>query len=373
MPESVIFDIRFLESFHGVIKRLVTLNLDNKKVRKYIYEEFQFWLDPLQDGSGKHAVDGFRIDHMMDDLDLKGKLVNLLSGFWRPLILGLKERNPDLKILGEQGDWLSYGEEYFIKAGVDYMFAFNMKIAITAFDKQQIIHHAKNMIDANNGSGRQALFIENHDTNRFASDVQNHSLKIRIGAALNLLLKGIPCIYYGQELGMMGVGGFEAYGLTDGNDIPRREAFPWFSKVKKDGVALWYEKSGPWWEDSCLHDDDGISVEEQYYNSGSLLNFYKCLIKLRKDHPAIAFGTILFFENNNPHVLTFGRKFEDQVIYVNINLNEYEEKLALNKKAIQVLKEGAVIFNQEHNYWDKHENQFSMSPYGIFVIKAPLS
>jgi len=55
---------------------------------------------------------------------------------------------------------------------------------------------------------------------------------------------GIPLIYYGQELGMLGAGGFGKYGNTDANDIPRREAFEWYQTVEGNGMALWYKNSG---------------------------------------------------------------------------------------------------------------------------------
>ena len=73
----------------------------------------------------------------------------------------------------------------------------------------------------------QIVFIENHDLDRSATVLNNVS-KEKAAAAILLLIGGIPSIYYGQELGMFGKGGFGIYGNTDGNDIPRREAFEWY-------------------------------------------------------------------------------------------------------------------------------------------------
>ncbi len=59
----------------------------------------------------------------------------------------------------------------------------------------------------------------------FASVVAGDRAKEKIGAAFDLLLRGTPLIYYGQELGMRGKQN-PSWG-TDANDIPVREAFRW--------------------------------------------------------------------------------------------------------------------------------------------------
>src|SRR5690606_9630206 len=96
---------------------------------------------------------------------------------------------------------------------------------------------------------------------RFSTSVGDDPDKLRVGAALNLLLPGIPSIYYGQEIGMRGSAG--QYGPTDGNEIPVREAFEWYADTTGPGMALWYRNTGPWWTDSRLRPNDGISVAEQ--------------------------------------------------------------------------------------------------------------
>jgi hypothetical protein len=99
-----------------------------------------------------------------------------------------------------------------------------------------------------------------------------------VGAALNLLLKGIPLIYYGQELGMEGRQ-FRGWN-SDANDIPVREAFPWTSAVGP-GMAVWYKDSGPWWTQSPLARGGYVSLEAEAKDPGSLLAYYRGLIARR--------------------------------------------------------------------------------------------
>jgi glycosidase len=122
---------------------------------------------------------------------------------------------------------------------------------------------------------------------RFASAVDRNPAKLRVGAAFNLLIGGIPSIYYGQELGMFGKGGFGRFGKTDGNDIPQREAFEWFRADSGRGMALWYKNTGPWWDSTNLKPDDGVSLEEEQHDAGSLWNFYRTLIHLHTSNAAL--------------------------------------------------------------------------------------
>ncbi|MCB0845753.1 MAG: alpha-amylase, partial [Bacteroidetes bacterium] len=247
-PETIIFGLDSLEGFDGKKLAITTVNLKNEKVKNYMKNLFLYWVDPNQDGDFSDGVDGFRIDHMMDDLDWKGKFTNLFTDFWNPIFKACRAVNPELKIIAEQANWNDYGHDYFTEAEVDMTFAFGVKNAITIMDKNRIMgKYDSTFMDLPAGKN-QIIFLENHDTNRFAEDVESNSGKLQIGAALNILLKGVPLIYYGQELGMTGKGGFQAFGMTDGNDIPRREAFEWEAEVDADGHAIWYKDTGPWWD-----------------------------------------------------------------------------------------------------------------------------
>ncbi|MFT3705921.1 MAG: alpha-amylase family glycosyl hydrolase [Agriterribacter sp.] len=327
IPSTIIFDTNGLEGYNGVYKRITTVNLLNKGVQDYMRTLFLQWIDPLGDGSFIYGADGFRLDHMMDMLDNKPQLSNLFSAFWKPLITDLKKVNPALLFIAEQTDWGSYGDDYIARVGADRVFAFPLREAILSFNKEKIINIAEKTFKLTVNPDQQIVFIENHDTHRFATLVENNISKMKIGATLNLLIGGTPAIYYGQEIGMQGSGGFGKYGNSDGNDIPRREAFKWNKKVQQKGMALWYENSGPWWNDTNLHDDDGISVEEQKDKLDSLWNFYEELITLKKENPALANGEYRTVKNNSPNILTFVRTKDDNMVLVLVNLSQHNEKV----------------------------------------------
>ena len=45
--------------------------------------------------------------------------------FWKPLFDELRQKDPTVRLIGEQANWSDYGEAYFTEADIDYMFAFN--------------------------------------------------------------------------------------------------------------------------------------------------------------------------------------------------------------------------------------------------------
>src|SRR6185312_5557499 len=145
---------------------------------------FKFWVDPNNDGNFDDGVDGFRLDHMMDDLD--GKLPGLFAKFWRPLLGRLRKINPKLNIVAEQANWGSLGQDYFKNGGVDRVFAFRLAFAIRSFKKDQLVAAADSTFLATPKGKQQVVFIENHDTPRFSYGVKGDADKLKIGAALNL-------------------------------------------------------------------------------------------------------------------------------------------------------------------------------------------
>ncbi len=342
-PESIIFNLTELNSYDGKVIKVCTTDLYNANVRDYHYRLFKYWVDPNNDGDFEDGIDGFRIDHIMDDLDWKGKLTELLSNFWKPLFAELRAINPDIIIIGEQAEW-GYGEEYFIKADLNAVFAFPLSQAIRKFDSKKIQQQWLKTSQITPGDKYQFIFIENHDMPRIASVLDRNLSKLKVCAALNLLLKGVPIIYYGQEIGMAGANGLGKFGATDGNDIPVREAFEWYAAIEGKGMALWYKNTGPWWDQSFLKDHDGISLEEQQADPNSLWHHYKNLIALRKANRAIQTGGIQFLDDSNDRVLSFLRWNEAQAILALINLGEKEESIRIDTSKLPVTIPKAEIF-----------------------------
>ncbi|MBL7818957.1 MAG: DUF3459 domain-containing protein [Saprospiraceae bacterium] len=355
-PATMVFGLRELPSYDGSFIKVTTVNLKSKKVLDYNTKLFSYFIDPNKDGQFDDGADGFRLDHAMDNLDFKPQLTNLFADFWVPLITNLKKVNPKIKIIAEQSDWKDYGFTYFEKAKVDRMFGFGLQEAILSFDKQQLINKADTTLRLCPTGKGQLIFIENHDMDRFATMEKNVE-KQKVAAAIQLLIGGIPSIYYGQEIGMKGKNNL--YPKTDGNNIPLREAFEWYASGEGKGTAFWYKNSGAWWTNTNIKPNDGISLEEQKNDPHSLFNYYKQLIYLRQSHAALSNGQYGTIENGNRNVFSFLRTYKNNKVLVAVNLSDVVQKPVFQ----QDFKSSTVLLGKSQII----EKTVNLKPYEVAV------
>ena len=319
---------------------IATLDLNNPDVKDWMIDFYTYWVDPNKDGKFNDGVDGFRIDHIMDDLDNKGLFTNLYENFWQPVFRRCREINSDIFIFAEQADWTEYGSDIVLQSGADAAFSFPLRFAIVGKEVSSsmfseeintggvlnpalIYEIVETTLEQFPKGAYTINFIENHDTERWASIVQNHDGKLQAAAVLNLLLPGIPSIYYGQELGVTGTVGKWGY---DVNHLPVREAFPWTPDPDTPGTAVFYKETGPWWDQSYYLDGGSarfaLSVQEQ--DPRSLWNHYRNLIALRKEHAAFRQGDYQSVRVNNPNLMIFSRTLHEETLLVVLNLaNEW--------------------------------------------------
>ncbi len=327
---------------------IVFLDLNNEKVKDWMLNFYSFWVDPNQDGNFEDGVDGFRIDHIMDDLDNKGLFVNMYKDFWAPIFTKCRSINPDIFVVGEQSDWNEYGDRMVAESGADAAFNFQLLFALSGeegthdmykesevsekkLDLDRIHRVVQESIKRFSGKTYTVNFLENHDTKRWASVVDQNEGLMRNAAILNVLLPGVPSIYYGQELGLTGV--VQEWG-SDANHLPVREAFPWTINPDEPGTALFYKNTGEWW-DLSFHNSEvlkDLALSTQQKDPGSLWNHYKKLIEIRKQYGAVRLGDYQPVQLEDPYLMAFVRENEEEKILVVLNLNEEERAVDLKEK-----------------------------------------
>lgn len=286
-PEEGPFGITMAPRFPSGETGITTVNMKSPKVRAYFERFFLSWVDPNHDGDFSDGVDGFRLDHMMDDLDNKHILTGLFDSFWKPIFADVRAANPKVTFIAEQALW-GYGTEYLTKGDVDYVFAFPLMTAIRAFDRDKIAEAIAGTAKVTPPGKHQLIFTANHDTNRLASEPGITPEKLRTAAVLTMLLKGTPLIYYGEELGMRGRQRPEY--KTDEKDIGTREAFEWSADPDAPGEANWYRGPKSYWTERFAQKDDGVSVAEETGDPHSLLALYRRLLALRRTNDVLRHG-----------------------------------------------------------------------------------
>jgi hypothetical protein len=175
--------------------------------------------------------------------------------------------------------------------------------------------------------------LGNHDVDRLTSVIGGSLSKAKAAAAILMTQPCPPCIYYGDEIGMLGVKG--NFG-SDANDIPMREPFKW-KKVAGVPMSNYFVLNSGAYNNRYERDNDGRSVEEQLNVSGSLLEEYRKLIVARKANVALRTGAYRPITNSNSRIWSFLRQVDGtQTVLVAINVNNQSRTGTLDLSAAQI-------------------------------------
>lgn len=354
-----------LITYNNSKEKVVAVNMKDTDFKDYAVKILKYWMDPNNDGNFADGVDGYVVRNMADSS--VGQTTGLLKEFWAPVINGLKTLNPQISIMAEPDDAKADITKYLIVTNADGVYANALQEAIASFDKKRIVATAQATF-FNVPAGRQPIvFIEGPENDRFASGTDMDMGKLKVGAALNILMGGVPIINYGQEIGM---GGKLGKGKTDGTGIPVREAFEWYATGEGLGMANWYKDTGEWWTNRYAKANDGISAEEQMKDTNSLWSYYKSLIRIRKMQPAMVLGNYRTVPNTNDNVVSFVKTAGEDDILVMINLSAQRQIASLDDDtlALDVLR---LLSGTPNVSFPKGGRTLTLTPYAVQVWQIP--
>jgi len=206
--------------------------------------------------------------------------------------------------------------------------------------------------------------LGNHDQSRIATKLGEDSS--RLAALLQLTLRGIPFIYYGEELGMKDVEipeekvkdpmavNMKSYNF--GRD-PERTPMQW------DGSKFGgFSNVEPWLPLEQEFKERNVASEEE--DKKSFINLYKSVIKLRKTRKSLQDGKFIPLDFKNPNILGFLRQEEDEKTLVLANFSEEKQIVELPKGSWKtVLSTKMDVENR------KEQNQVNLgSTEGIILV-----
>ncbi len=153
--------------------------------------------------------------------------------------------------------------------------------------------------------GQYATFLSNHDQTRVMTMLINRPGNARLAATILLTLPGVPFLYYGEEIGMIGMK----------PDEKLRTPMQW-----TPGENAGFSASAPW--EAVNEGYEQVNVQTESADPASLLNHYRKLIALRNAHPALRVGDIALIEVESNRVFAFLRQSSAEKLLVVINLND---------------------------------------------------
>jgi glycosidase len=295
------------------------LNFKNPAVTAEVNKISSFWLSEI-------GVDGFRVDgarHLIEEGQVQANTESTLAWFEQFNIKN-KELNPELMTVGEVWDSNFSAAKYVKDKAFDLVFDFELSESllegINGNDGKQI----KNAIEFNTKLFpylQKANFLTNHDMNRVMSVFQQDPAKAKLGALFLLTISGVPFIYYGEEVGMLG--------SKPDEDI--RKPMQWTASENAG-----FSTFSPWRAPNANYAAWNVAVEAS--DSDSLMNFYKQLIALRAQNSALAWGSFIPLDTDEPGVVAFLRGTDRQKIVVLANVGKTDEvvKIVFPKAVLDV-------------------------------------
>ena len=202
----------------GYYSGMPKLNLKNPEVEKYVTDVACYWLKECD-------IDGWRMD-VGDEIS---------HYFWKHFRRAVKAVKKDALIIGEiwhyAGDFLE-GDEW--DTVMNYPFYLNL-IDLLADEKIGVSRFIQNLGYMKGRLNKKCYplmwnLIDSHDTARFLH-LCNNKQKQHLAAAFQLLMPGMPMIYYGDELAMPGA-----------NDPDCRRGMYWDEEYRDNGMLEWYKR-----------------------------------------------------------------------------------------------------------------------------------
>jgi alpha-glucosidase len=348
-------------------------------MKRAFFDHIRFWLDL--------GVDGFRLDVV--NMIVKDSLLRN-----NPLLSRTKVYNrnrPETydilrdfrSLLDEYPEKTSVGEIYVLPPGDPDLvasflgnddmlhMAFDFSLLFCTWNARKYYRAIQSYYDALPPAGWPCFAFSNHDmgrsVKRFGRE-RHTSGKARLLAVLLLTLKGVPFIYYGDEIGMTNVHipyrqindqyGKMFWPLYNGRD-PGRTPMQWDA-----GTAGGFTSGEPWLP---LHKNyQHVNTENEAADENSVLNVYRRLIALRKEMTVLQQGGIEFTETGNNGILSYTRILGDQQIQVILNFSP-------RKRTIPGMPEDdELIFSTHRNSIDEG-SKLVLQPFEAMVISLSLS
>ena len=363
--------------FHMFAKEQPDLNWENPTLRKKLYDMINWWLEK--------GLAGFRIDAIINikkDLDfpnLEPDGADGLAGCWRMVenVEGVGEYLEDLKkntfekydaftvaeVFNMHKDELSQfiGENGHFSTIFDFSAHALSNGAHGWYDAPDINFNdwRKTIINSQlqvQKCGIEANIIENHDeprgVSRFLPEYARNPLGTKMLGTVSVLLRGIPFIYQGQEIGMQNavwndvkeyndINTIDQYNLAISAGLSDKEALAVCSKMSRDNARTpvqWSDSDNagfttgtPWLKVNSNYKD--INVQNQENDPDSVLNYYRKLVATRKSPEYKEVFTYGVFEpayEDTEYVMAYYRVSDNQRILVAANFGKDAKTIELN-------------------------------------------
>jgi glycosidase len=322
---------------------LPDLNTENPVVAQYILQNSIWWAETT-------GLDGYRLD----------TFPYVPRKFWATWHLALRRLYPSMTTIGEVfhpdpsvTSFFVGGQKRWdgIDSGVTTLFDFPLYFTLrdVLLDRAPAgkIAEILRQDSLYNRPDSLVTFFGNHDVTRLANGASDHARQRQDGMlktselayGLTLTLRGIPQLYYGDEIGMPG-----------GADPDNRHDFPggWSDDPKNAFTA------------------DGRTPQQQ-----RIFSYVQALLRLRRKHPVLAQGHLWHLASDDSSYV-FERDSEEERLIVAFNNSKESRQLKIPLKDTPVQDAAGLttLFGEAHGKIAASQLELSMPPQSLTIFLA---
>ncbi len=267
-PWHAVRGTTYQEQYYGMFwKGMPDLNFDHQPLREEVFKIARYWLTDV-------GVDGFRLDaarHLYREFDEPKN-----HQFWVEFGEVVEAAKPGAYTVGEVWTRPDRIAPYFrgLKANFNMDFRLMLKEVIRREDDTEdliaFLDYVHKAFADVNPQFIDALILSNHDQDRIGSLLKGNLDHLKVAANLLLTLPGLPYLYYGEEIGMLGL-------KPDEN---LREPFLWNIRATDRQRTSW--RRGRYSTSQTVR-----PLALQRTDPNSLFNHYRRLIHYRNSHSVL--------------------------------------------------------------------------------------
>ncbi|HET9741388.1 MAG TPA: alpha-glucosidase [Terriglobales bacterium] len=377
--------------YHFFYPQQPDLNWRNPKVEQAMFDVTRFWY--------KRGVYGFRldaVDTLFEDPNLTDNPPETgTDAYGMPLQQHIHDKSPaevhaELQKLRKVADeypgrvligetWTDTPEELAEYYGptnneLQMPMYFNFT-SINKLDPKQFREKVA-AIESNPVHGWPVYVLSNHDIRRYVDRYGNGENKDQIAklmSALYLTLRGSAIMYYGEEIGMENN---DPTRVEDVKDVIGKKGWP--KEKGRDGERTpmqWNTSANagfnrgatPWLPVDANYKTHNVATEMG--DKGSILNWYRELIKLRRDNPAFYDGDYVALNESDPNVMSYLRKSQKGTAVVVLNMSDQPHTVALDAGAVGGQR-GRVLAATNPQAATVQFDNVGMEPYGVVIAEV---
>ena len=409
------------------MKQQPDLNWHNPAVKQAMWDAVRFWLDMGVDGYRLDAIGTIFEDPSLtphtvpmnlaglrrfSDLAKTPEENKLKDKYWNDMFknqwgqAGVHELMKELRAILDEydGDRMLVGED----DNIDYMgngndelhLVFNFPLMRTEqITPEHILKNQTERLTALNSLAKKGWpcnTLGNHDSSRMYTRYGNklHGPELaRLHAALVLTLKGTPFLYNGEEIGMTDhmltdisqvkdtMGTWYYHAIVTDMGVHPDEAILRTAEMTRDknrtpmqwtsgANAGFSSKDESTWLPVNPNYKDGINVLDQNKNPSSLLHYYKHLLRVRKESPALKEGEYLPMNETAGEYFAFLRQSAEQTVLVVLNFSA--NTLELDFSTIKEINAAKMrsIFSSAERRTGEISTKFKVSPFEVLIAEV---